>query len=196
MPGCPHCSEPIESLEGFIPQAKHELRLKAKTDENKALGDAVSRLTEQTKGHDAIIAERDRFRSDYEALQRSSAMSEVGLSSEFREYAEMFYESAKASGDDASFSDWLGSSAQEHPLLRDKFQAPGIAPVIAAAPAAAAIPSMTAGAAPASGPGGKISPNDVQSYFQSAEYARLSSADKRSKIAELQQQTTATTRVA
>lgn len=196
MPACPNCSHAIETLEGMVTQEKHESRLAAKAAENKALGDEVTRLKTVTQGHDAIVAERDKFKGQYEALvtrgERSSAMSENGLSSEIQEYAEMFF---AAYDGEHTFSEWLADEGKSHPMLADKYGTPAETPPADAAAAGTPpvavsppIPSISAGASTPPGPGGKMTPQDLQAYFQSDTFQRMTSVEQKAREGELREQ--------
>lgn len=200
---CPHCSEAISSLPGFVTQETLEQRLEAKNGEIGALKTALSTAKSKADGFDAVVAERDGLRAEItkrdERASRTEAMQAAELDPALLDHVELLYQSATAGLADApTLADWLATDAKEHPLLADKFGKPA-APT-AAAPEASTPqarpnlngpnlnPNVNANAGDPPPPGGRMSPSDVAAYFNSAEYRALSNQDKRAKIAELQGQ--------
>ena len=181
MPSCPHCSEAIEKLEGFVPQATLESRINAKKEENRLLRDRVSVLETQTEGHSAIVAERDGFLQELNGMRqhasRTSALSEAGLDASLLDSVEILYNSA---GTEETMAEWLAGDGQAHPLLSPHFGGTVAPP---ATPAPNTIPATSEGTIPAGAPRGKRTPDDVNAYAASSSYRNLSSADKRAWIA-------------
>lgn len=204
MASCPHCSENIESLSGFVPQATLEARLKAKSDETKLIADALKEAKVKASGYDAIVMERDTLKGEItkrdEHSTRTTAMTEAGLDPSLLASVETLYASAIIGQDEPqSLADWLSGDAKEHPLLADRFgKPPGDQPpanpldptkpnlnVIPTAPGPNLNPQAPTGQDPPP-PGGKISGGDIQRYFASAEYNALPPAEKRVKMQEVQ----------
>lgn len=195
---CPHCSESIESLPGYVAQAKLEERLAAQRDakdgEISALKSALSTAQSQAAGFDAIVSERDALQAEIGKRDKRStrleAMAAAGLNSELLEHVELLHTSATAGqSEPADFSAWLDGDGKTHPLLSAHFgqaSAPPVAnngrPDLNVPNANPAITNNTANPAP---PGGKMTPNDVRAYLSSPEYKGLNAADQRAKLSEL-----------
>ncbi len=196
---CPHCSESIESLPGFVPQSKLEERLTAqraaKDGEITALKSALSTAQSQAAGFDAIVSERDALQAEIGKRDKRStrleAMTAAGLKPDLLEHVELLHTSATAGEEEpADFAAWLEGDGKAHPLLASHFGQASAAPP----PADNGRPDLNAPngnpsiAGPKSDPappGGKITPNDIRAYLSSPEYSAMSADDQRAKIAEL-----------
>jgi hypothetical protein len=197
---CPHCSESIESLPGFVSQSKLEERLSAQRDakdgEITALKSALSTAQSQASGFEAIVSERDALKAEIGKRDKRStrleAMSAAGLNADLLEHVELLHTSATAGQDEpADFAAWLDGDGKAHPLLAAHFGQSNAAPPAATnngrpdLNAPNANPPITNNTADPAPPGGKMTPNDVRAYLSSAEYKSLSAADQRAKITEL-----------
>lgn len=206
MASCPHCNETIEKLSGFVPEATLKERLKnqaaAKDGEITALTSRVTELEGRTEGHDAIVTERDSLKSELSGLkqrgERTAALAELKLDAGLLEHVEVLYNSAIAGQDEPpDFKPWLEEHGKVHPLLAPHLGKAGASTSTATGAAGAAgaagatgankLPDTGAGADP-SGPGGKMTPDQLRTYFASPEYAALDRDGKKAKIAELKGQ--------
>lgn len=194
MPACPHCAADIASLEGFVPQAKLEERLKAKDGEIKALRESVTGLQGAAKEHGELKAERDRLAAELGSFktrtERTEALRSAKLKPELLPSMEAIYASEISGLEEdkrPAFSDWLSGPAREHVLLAPHF----------AAPAATGAPPQQQRTAPPPSAGGeppagasRLSPAQVQQYFNSPEYKALPTEARAAKRAELAKQYT------
>lgn len=215
MPDCPHCSKEITTLSGFIKQADHEERLKGlrggKDTEIKALSDEVLGLRGKVTGYDAIVAERDTLKTAATAREERDARSGLFTAEGAKvdpamlPHFEMIYNASQAGVAEAeaqTFEAWFAAGAREHVLLKPHFgQGAAVVPPVVVPPvvdpAGGSGINTLGGIAPAvvpPGPGGRLTPQDVDNYSRSAEYKALSRDDQRTKIAELRAQTDAQNR--
>jgi len=196
MSNCPHCSESIESLPGFIAQTKLEERLNAqrsaKDGEITALKAALSTAQSQASGFDAIVSERDALQSEIgkrdKRSSRLEAMAAAGLAADLLEHVELLHTSATAGeAEPADFGAWLDGAGKAHPLLAPQFGQTATAPTVAAPNLNGpnGNPAMAAPTSEPAPPGGKMTPNDVRAYLSSAEYRGMSAEDQRAKLGEL-----------
>ncbi|MEM6931851.1 MAG: hypothetical protein AAF602_33270 [Myxococcota bacterium] len=204
MSACPHCSQPIEKLDGFVKQEVMRQRLDAKKGEIDALTTEVTGLRTKAAGFDAIVTERDGLRSELDGMKqretRLTALDCHKLDRGLLEHVEVLYKSATAGDEEPqAFDAWLEEHGQVHPLLAphlgkaDPTTTPAPAPADPpATPGDPAPPPRTAPteppATPPPGPGGKMTPQDVRTYFQSPEFLAMDGDAKRAKIAELKGQ--------
>lgn len=192
---CPHCSEEIDKLSGFVPESTLRDRLKAqgeaKDAEIGALTSEVQTLRSKASSFDALAAERDQFRDELAGLrqreERLGALDVSKLDRSLLPHVEVLYQSATA-GDEQpqAFDAWLEEHGKAHPLL-----APHVGK--AASTPSSTLPETTPPrTAPTeqpteqpAGPGGKITPADLRRYFAGPEFQAMDVATKRAKLAEL-----------
>lgn len=196
MANCPHCSEEIASLPGFVSEDKLKERLRgqaaAKQGEIDLLNSELTESRTKSQGYDAIVTERDGFKAKIEGIERAqertAVLSEHGIDLAGLATFETLYNSQTV--DDAkSFGDWVASKKEGDPVLSRMFGSnTDAAPATDATPAATvvpAIPNTSADSAPAGAVGGAWTEADSQRVFKSPEYAALDSAGKRAKMAEV-----------
>lgn len=212
-PKCPHCQEEITTpISGFVSEATLKERLKgqaaAKDAEITALSTRVTELEGKTTGHDAIVQERDRLKSEVEGMkrkgERTSKLTEAKLDAALLDHVEVLYNSSQAGAETPkAFEVWLAEDAAKHPLLAPHFGKAGTTGAgtgTGTKPAGTTagtgtgtgtgtnkLPDTPAGSDPA-GPGGKMTPEQLRTYFGSAEFQGLDRAKKKEKIAELKGQ--------
>ena len=123
---CPHCSQEIEKLSGFVPDATLRERLKAQGEAKQAEIDAltteVTGLRSKASNFDAIVAERDQFRDELTGLrqreERLGALDGHELDRSLLPHVEVLYASATAGQDEPqAFDAWLEEHGKAHPLL-------------------------------------------------------------------------------
>lgn len=167
MAQCPHCSEGIESLEGFVPRAAVAQQVKDRLSpvmaERDRLAEAyqasqakVSELTPLAESAASLqqeIEKRDQFQGDIEVLTGLGVANPASVLDDMR----LMYD-ARTTGmeDRPDFGAWLDSDGRNHALLSHMFAAPAAAESVpgaetvqpAAAPAARRSPIVAPGGAP------------------------------------------------
>lgn len=199
---CPHCNESIEALSGFVTQAKLEERLKAqgeaKDGEIAALRTKVSEQATAIEATAGAAAELETLRAQVASRDqrdaRLTALAEAKIDAGLLDSIEVLYQSATAGqGDEAKdFAAWLAEDAASHPLL-----APHLSATSTTKPGGATNETQTVNrlgttdTATGTPPGpntGKLKPEDVAAYFESAEFKGMSREDQRAKVVELREQ--------
>ena len=203
MSSCPHCSEAIESLPGFVSQSKLEARLsglkEGKDAEIAALSARVSEYGAKASGYDAVVAERDSLktastardlRDDRVAILTSRGVDPAHLADLEQVYG--WSQNGVAEDAQKDWPTWIAEDAAGNVLSQRIMEgSTGAPPVMHAAPAPVAprpnlIPPVN-GTTPPPPSGAQITPQDVATWMASAAYQNLpSSAEKRAKMAEWQ----------
>ncbi len=201
MAKCPHCSEAIESLPGFLPQADLEERLKKQRDPLKleitALTTEVVELRPKASSYDAVVLERNGLQGQIDSRTQKDARTTLfvehkvdpGLIGDFET---MHASSQVGVADDAkkTFEDWVATDAKSHVLLSPHYGAdtPPPPPDPNAGSGQNGLPPTPPGHAPPPPPhSGKYTNVDIQAIFASPAYQALDSAGKRAKMAEMKQ---------
>jgi hypothetical protein len=209
---CPHCSEEITGLQGFVTQEKLEERLERQKGkhaeaiqairaESSALKERLAEAVAQSQGFDSVVKERDAVKAELAQLvtrnERLAALNGYELDPGLLPSVELIYNSETAGQDEApAFGEWL-DKAKDHPLLAPHFAAkPAEAP--AAEPQAPAQTAQTAQTAPAENrnpadlgapaglPGAKQDAAALAAYFDSREFKALPVDQQDAKLAELE----------
>lgn len=205
MPACPHCSEQIDKLSGFVSQDELRSRLAAKGEamdlvkaERDQLRAELKQVRTEAEGYSAIVAERDAAVSELQSFktrqERTAALGEAGLDTGLLETLELLHRAHVATAGDEDeahdFGAWLAGPARENPLLTPHFAAKGTqAPSPSQAPAAPPAPNRDAppGSSPPP-PQGKMTQAQVAAYFASPGYRSMPIADQRKEMERLQRE--------
>ena len=164
---CPHCSKPIESLSGFVPQAELERRLNEKNTKVAELDAKIAELTPKAAGYDTVSAELSRARQEAAVAREDLTLAARGLTDPKKIAALRAIYTAETAGIEESkrpaFSAYLDGDGKEHPVvsmvLATTAAPPQGAPA-AQAPAAQA-PAATSGAPNANAPAAPAAPAPV-----------------------------------
>ncbi len=205
MPACPHCSEKIEHLPGFLTQAALEDRLSSqKTGHETALTavrlelttvkNSLTQANTKASGFDAVVSERDGLQAKLTGMEqtatRTTAMQTAGVDPAMREHVELIFNSANAGRDEPlEWDAWMASTeeggARTHPLLSSQFGTPGTPAVVV--PPKNNLPDPNAGKPGLVTPPGNLMPlKDVMSFIRTDEYHALSSDEKNAKLNEME----------
>jgi len=198
---CPHCSESIDSLSGFVSQSALEERLSSQKialkSEIKALTDEVVVLRPKASGYDAVVVERDGLQGKIDSRTqkdaRTSLFTERQVDPTLIDSFETMYTSSQVgAADDAkkTFEDWFASDAANHVLLAPHFNGatpPPPAPNPEQGSGQNNLPPVPPAHAPAPPPhNGKFTNVDIQAVFASPAYQALSLKDKQAKLARME----------
>ena len=210
MASCPHCSESITTLSGFVPQATHEQRMRtlgenkntemsAKNAEIQALTTKVSEYGTKAQSYDAVAAEliqlKDANTSRQLSDSRGTLLTEAKVDPSLLKEIEQVYSWSQNGVEDGAkktFEDWFAADASTHVLLAPHFNGPPAAAPPAGPPAPGDPPNGGAsllpppsGQPPPPPSGGKITQQDLANWMASPAYQNLpTSAEKRAKMAE------------
>lgn len=191
MASCPHCNE---ALSGFLDQATHEKRLKAKSD-------AIAVLEAQVKGSQAdlagvkdAVAERDSLRAELTGMKRQLAMSNAGITDPaVARVFEVMYDAMDADEEGAKpeFGD-LASWAATNPVLAAYVKTGEEAPEGSEQPkqerretTPPRTPARHSGQEPPP-PQGKMTAQQVRQFFRSPEFQAMTPEQQEQKMNELQ----------
>ena len=201
MSKCPHCSENIESLSGFVPQADLEERLNTlksgKDNEISALTTSLQTAQAKASGYDAVVNERNALMAKDEARVKKDArtglFTEAKVDPALLESFEQAYGwSQNGVADDAkkNFETWFAEDAANHVLLKPHFNGaapPPPAPNPEVGSGNNTIPPVPPAHAPPPPPhNGKFTNVDIQAVFQSSAFQALSLKDKQAKLARME----------
>ena len=183
---CPHCSEPIEKLSGFLSEDDHKARLKAKDGENAELRRGLSEAQTQVAGIADLRAERDALVTSAKKSERMGLLRgkvpDDQLETDVQSF-ELLHASAISGVEaPAEFADFAAWGATEHPLLKGFFVAPAVAPVVGKPALPLPNPRVDV---PAPLPGGKPTVEQVQARFSSKEYLAMPIAERRAEAERL-----------
>lgn len=172
MAKCPHCSESIDSLSGFIKQEDLESRLNTQKDAHStALGaketeitmlkGSVSDLTSKASNYDAVASERDTLKGEIVTIRdthaRQGALAQIGVTDpKVIQGFEAIHASITAGmpeADRPGFIEFDKWGAKDHPLLAANFVDAGTGDGGAQAAADAAAAAAAGGGAGAAGGG-------------------------------------------
>jgi hypothetical protein len=147
---CPHCSKPIESLSGFVPQDEHQRRINEKQSRVTALEQEVATLTPKAQGYDATTAELTRARGELAIAQENLTLAPRGYDARALAGLRAVHAAEMAAVEESKrtpFAGWLDGEGKEHPVV-----AAYAAKVSAPAAAAPAVVAPAPGANPAAPP--------------------------------------------
>lgn len=200
MAKCPHCSEAIDSLSGFMPTADVEERLKTQKTALKleitALTTEVVELRPKASGYDAVVAERDGLQGKIDSRTQKDARTSLftdrkvdpGLIDSF----ETMYASSQVGATDEEkkpFEDWFATEAEKHVLLAPHFNGAAPATTTTTPPDTTqgtgtnTLPATPPGTAPPPPPhNGKFTNVDIQAVFNSPAYQALPLKEKQAKL--------------
>lgn len=203
MAQCPHCSESIDSLSGFMSTSDVEKRINnlrdGKNEEITVLSGELASARTKAQGYDAIVVERDGFRNQIEARTkkdaRTSLLTELGVDPALLESFEQVHawsQNGVAEDQKQSFEDWSANDASKHILLSDKFNGaapPPSPPNPNAGSGINTLPDAGSGNAQPPPPphNGRMTNEDLAAILQSPAYQALGVKEKQAKIAQLKQ---------
>lgn len=189
---CPHCSQDVGD---YVPKERLDSQKAALTGEITLLKARATELEPKAARGDALAAELATVKSQLESFAARTARTEAlrasGLDPSLLPSLEALHGASQAAAEDGSevaFDAWLQADdgAKAHPLLRHMFQGappappptPGapVPPPTPAVPPARKPPADT-GRTPAGQP--KMSPEQLQGYYQSAEYKSKNPEERR-----------------
>lgn len=130
---CPHCSQEITHLSGFVPQEKLEERIKGVNEAHRKkaalLESQLSELREKATGYDALKAEHTELLAEKTAREtrtaRTAALEGAGVDPKHLDLFAVMFNADQAGKDEPDdFGAWLGEQAKANESLSTFFGSP------------------------------------------------------------------------